>query len=545
LFFFTFLLLPLFYQALSKLVRTLLYDSSNSVAVRMLALSFPGGVNMKYRALVLAGLFASSGAYAGGPFFSSNQLNLNRMLLETAYKIQAQGEGLRQLSQLQASLSNPSLETKPIQEVLSDEIRTAKFQSYYEGIEVLGSMIMVHTLKNGDSRVTHNMERFDLDTRPSVSRSEAVSIARAWAGDRKLQRRPELRIFPGQEEGSARLIYEVEFSAKETNPSVEYFVDAHSGEMIAEIPSHMSIAPIDIYVAGDKQDLDPSGFPMSMDIRSYDHVISDTFITEGATPAALRAHENAEKTLRYFSDVHQRNSFDNRGSSLVSVVNVGKDFANAFWREDLQIMGYGSGDGERMRCLTHGLDVAGHEMTHGVIASAVQSGSRRGLMYIGDAGSLNEAFADFFGKMVEDTEDWVVGRDIFIDPAMAENGIRNIAHPERNFAQYRTLQGERKIVPYPSHMDDRLVSQGICQGNNNHCWVHVNSTIFSHAAYQMYNSIGKEKTEKLLYRVLAHYLKPLSGFRQAAQYTREACSDLQYHSHTCKQVSDALAAVGL
>src|ERR1043165_8459586 len=57
-------------------------------------------------------------------------------------------------------------------------------------------------------------------------------------------------------------------------------------------------------------------------------------------------------------------------------------------------MTYGDGDGTTFSPLT-AIDVAGHEMTHGVTSRTA------GLVYSGESGGLNEATSDIHGTMVE------------------------------------------------------------------------------------------------------------------------------------------------
>lgn len=79
-------------------------------------------------------------------------------------------------------------------------------------------------------------------------------------------------------------------------------------------------------------------------------------------------------------------------NSLVGITNYGQPYVNAFW--DGQKMVYGSGDAE-YRPLSAGMDVVGHEMTHGVIEHSAN------LVYAGQSGAMNEAIADYFGNAIE------------------------------------------------------------------------------------------------------------------------------------------------
>ena len=55
---------------------------------------------------------------------------------------------------------------------------------------------------------------------------------------------------------------------------------------------------------------------------------------------------------------------------------------------------YGDGDGIEFSPLVS-IEVAGHEMTHGVTAATA------GLIYRDESGGLNEAMSDIFGTMIE------------------------------------------------------------------------------------------------------------------------------------------------
>jgi len=58
-------------------------------------------------------------------------------------------------------------------------------------------------------------------------------------------------------------------------------------------------------------------------------------------------------------------------------------------------MRYGDGDGASYGPLVS-LDVAGHEMSHGLTAATAK------LNYSGESGGLNEATSDMFGTSVEE-----------------------------------------------------------------------------------------------------------------------------------------------
>jgi Zn-dependent metalloprotease len=254
--------------------------------------------------------------------------------------------------------------------------------------------------------------------------------------------------------------------------------------------------------------------------------------SEGDDRSAQNAEANARRVLDYYWNHHKRNSYDNRGAELVSVVHGGIKLNNAFWSLKQNIMVYGDGDGMNFGDFAEAIDVAGHEMTHGVTAHTAK------LLMMGESGALNEAYSDFFGKLIEGKGDWVVGRSV-IKGRSGVPGIRDLANPAN-----LTVTGPKGSIPYPSHMKEKLPSSGPCSYENDNCWVHVNSTIPSHAAYLVAQAIGVEKAEHLYFLTLTHSLTARDGFQSAATATEEMCAHL-YDAPTCGKVKAAFAEVGL
>jgi bacillolysin len=65
-----------------------------------------------------------------------------------------------------------------------------------------------------------------------------------------------------------------------------------------------------------------------------------------------------------------------------------EDLDNAFWNGEYMFYGNGA---SAFKPLARGLDVGGHEMTHGVVQNTA------GLEYQGESGAINESMADCFG----------------------------------------------------------------------------------------------------------------------------------------------------
>ncbi|WP_093847580.1 M4 family metallopeptidase [Streptomyces pini] len=129
--------------------------------------------------------------------------------------------------------------------------------------------------------------------------------------------------------------------------------------------------------------------------------------------AGVDAHYGAALTWDYYKNVHGRNGIRGDGKAPYSRVHYGNAYVNAFWSDSCFCMTYGDG-ANNSKPLTS-IDVAAHEMTHGLTSNTA------GLRYSGESGGLNEATSDIFAAAVEfrannssDVGDYLVGEKIDI-----------------------------------------------------------------------------------------------------------------------------------
>ncbi|MEZ4903479.1 MAG: M4 family metallopeptidase [Spirosomataceae bacterium] len=226
------------------------------------------------------------------------------------------------------------------------------------------------------------------------------------------------------------------------------------------------------------------------------------------TPLTVSAHNNAATAFSYFSLVHKRNSLDGKGGNVISVVNVrdedGQDMDNAFWNGD--IMAYGNGS-SAFSPLAGGLDVAAHEMTHGVIENTAK------LEYQGQSGAINESLADVFGVLV-DRANWTVGESVVKKNIYPSGALRDMANPNQGGSNTNGYQ-PKTMAQYNNTTKDN--------GG-----VHINSGIPNHAFYLFANngSVGKDKAERVYYRAMTNYLTRFSKFIDLRLAIIKATSDL-------------------
>ncbi|MFS4493169.1 M4 family metallopeptidase [Maribacter sp. 2308TA10-17] len=244
----------------------------------------------------------------------------------------------------------------------------------------------------------------------------------------------------------------------------------------------------------------PVGGIMTLDLRGEApaegvqifHVISSGNTWNNAN--GVSAHYNADVSYEYFRTNFNRNSINGEGGSVISFINVGNPdtgggYDNAFWNG--KAMFYGSGD-RAFTPLAGGLDVGGHEMSHGVI------GNTANLEYRNQSGALNESFADIFGVMI-DRDDWTLGEDI-VTNLFPSGAMRDMQNPNNG------ANADGQIGWQPKDMSEFVVTTRDNGG------VHINSGIPNRAYYLFATSIGKEKAEQIYYRALDNYLTVSSQF---------------------------------
>ncbi|MFZ1704565.1 MAG: M4 family metallopeptidase [Saprospiraceae bacterium] len=259
---------------------------------------------------------------------------------------------------------------------------------------------------------------------------------------------------------------------------------------------------------------------------NYDHVTSSNN-TWTNSPAGVSSHYNGGKAFEYFRIVHNRNSIDGKGGNIVSFINVadddGSSMGNAFWNG--AAMFYGNGDNAFLP-LARGLDVAGHEMSHGVIQNTAN------LVYQGESGALNESFADIFGVMI-DRDDWEIGEDVVKSSAFPSGALRSMSNPHNGAQTNDFGRGWQ-----PKHYNERYT------GNEDNGGVHINSGIPNHAFFLFSSAVGKEKAERVFYRALSQYLTKSSKFVDCRVAVVKATNDL-YGASEANAAKKAFTDVGI
>lgn len=248
---------------------------------------------------------------------------------------------------------------------------------------------------------------------------------------------------------------------------------------------------------------------------------------------ALDAHWGVEMTYDFYKVNFNRNSVDNNGFALYSYVNKGGLLytSNASWNGSA--MNYGKVSGTQKGVT--GIDVTGHELTHGVTQYT------SGLVYQNEPGAINESMSDIMGKSVQffakpSDIDWRLSNDM-------DWFIRDMANPNA-YQQPDTYKGTYWKT-----------------GTGDNGGVHTNSGVGNFMFYLLvtggsgtndkgfaYNvqGIGLPAADQILYRSGAVYLTSNSQYIDWRNACINAATDLYGASSTeVQQVKNAWDAVGV
>jgi Zn-dependent metalloprotease len=461
-----------------------------------------------------------------------------------------------------------------------------RFAQLHEGVPLWGHDLVVHL--EGALGVLGMNGRFaptprGVDTLPSIAADRAVAIAvrsiedstsmaalDPWVAARLRYHGPEAELVLFETTGGARRLVLAWHVAVRPNLRDHWrvFVDAANGAVLEKYNATAFDGPatarandlsgterlLHVFESGgeffmidasrpsfraEQPDVirDPRGALWTLDARGKDiskqvevfQVSSPNNVWNDAT--SVSAHFNAGAVFEYYLGTHQRLGLDGNGATIIGIVHVadenGRPMDNAFWNGAL--MAYGDGQ-SAFTPLAGGLDVAAHEFTHGVIQHTVN------LEYKFQSGALNESFADVFAAMV-DRDDWTIGEDVVRRQAFPTGAMRDLENPHNGGARL----GDRGWQP--AHMDE-FAQLTLDQDNGG---VHVNSGIPNRAAALLGNAIGRDKTERIYYRVLdARYLNARSSFVDLRVAALRAAGDLfGAGSPETAAVRSAFDAVGI
>ncbi|BBC32831.1 Thermolysin metallopeptidase, alpha-helical domain protein [Streptomyces graminofaciens] len=472
-----------------------------------------------------------------------------------------------------------SKEELVVKDVVKDADGTVhtRYERTFGGLPVLGGDLVVHETKAGAVKsvtkaTKKSIKVTDLtaDVTKATAEKQALKAAKAEGSTKSAADKAPRKVVWAAS-GTPTLAYETVvggFQHDGTPQQLHVITDAQSGKKLYEWEAvqtgtgnsqYSGSVTIGTSLSGSTYQLNDTG---RGNHKTYNKARStsssagtlftdadDTWGTGAASSsstsqtAAVDAHYGAQVTWDFYKNILGRNGIKNNGVAAYSRVHYGNAYVNAFWDDSCFCMTYGDGEGNT-KPLTS-IDVAGHEMTHGVTSNTA------GLNYSGESGGLNEATSDIFGTAVEfyagnskDVGDYLIGEKIDINGDGTP--LRYMDKPSKDGASkdsWSSTLGNLDVhySSGPANHFYYLLSEG--SGSKTINGVTYNSPTSNGATV---TGIGRDKASQIWYKALTTYMTSTTNYKGARTATLNAASALYGSSSTeYASVNAAWAAVNV
>jgi bacillolysin len=244
-----------------------------------------------------------------------------------------------------------------------------RYGQQIHGMDVEGASLYVHVDKLG-MIVGVNGEIVDGTSVPSEPTIDASTAIDAALKESRVPTEvhgncspPTLTVVRGLKDGEAHLAWTctIRYDIVGEDGYLEPFNDQIFARATGDIPGLIQIHP-KIYGA---RSLETRNCMQAEDKDNCTIVStsSDKIVQPSDLPVEA-AHNFAIDTYNYYMQKHGRDSIDNRGMTITSLVHYGEKIMIASW--DGSRMLYGDGDGVGAGPSSLALDIVAHELTHGV-----------------------------------------------------------------------------------------------------------------------------------------------------------------------------------
>ncbi|MGV9587883.1 M4 family metallopeptidase [Streptomyces tendae] len=460
----------------------------------------------------------------------------------------------------------------------TDGARHVRYDRTYRGLAVIGGDLVVHLAKNGGitgSDLAHQGAIRVAGTTPKLTAADASAKAVKHAKHVKKGR--------AGSKDSTLVVYaagkipvlayrSTVTGAGETGPASReaVIVDADSGALLDQYELHQSVTGTGNGVTVGQVSIETtqtgSGYTLT-DAAHGGTIVYDSYNSPQSNPrqnarafsktsnswgngtassresAAVDASYGLAKTWDYYKNSFNRSGIRNDGRGAPAYVHVDNSLVNAFYDDNCFCMYFGDGSSQNSNTPVTAVDVAGHEMSHGVTAATAN------LNYSGESGGLNEATSDIFGTMVEfyadnttDPGDYYIGEKL----NMASGYLRRMDNPsaDGNSLSCWNSGAGSVDVHYSSGIANHffyLAAEGTGAktiGGRSHNGTTCNNDTFA--------GVGKDKAAAVWYRALSAYMTSSTNYAGARTATLQAAADL-YGTNSQERylVSKAWAAVSV
>ncbi|MFE0633209.1 M4 family metallopeptidase [Streptomyces sp. NPDC058864] len=443
-----------------------------------------------------------------------------------------------------------------------------RYERTFAGLPVLGGDLVVHERAGARTFTKASAAMLTVaTTEPAVASAKAGKSALDIAG-REGTRRAAIgeapRLVVWMATGTPALAWEsvVTGVQKDGTPSrLQVVTDAKTGKQLSSVEQihsgtgtgqHNGSVRIGTVRNGDVFELVDAerGGNAAYDYDTREVMTDDDDVWGDGTPsnrqtAAVDAAYGAQQTWDFFHSRYGRDGIAGNGAGARSYVHVGDGYVNAYWDDECFCMNYGDGE-DNERPLT-ALDIAGHEMTHGITSATAD------LIYSGESGGLNEATSDIMGTAVEfftnspeDVPDYLIAEKV--DVYGTGVPLRHMDQPSKDDVGYGGSQDywtkdTKYLDPHqssgPANHFFYLLSEG--SGKKTINGVRYDSPTSDGRAVP---GIGRESATDIWYRALTVYMTSTTDFAGARTATLQAAADLYgMGSRKYEAVGNAWAAV--
>ncbi|WP_221354590.1 M4 family metallopeptidase [Streptomyces beigongshangae] len=428
-----------------------------------------------------------------------------------------------------------------------------RYERTYDGLPVLGGDLVVHRDKAGTTQGVTRATKATIkvaDLTPAIARStaekQAVAAAKAEGSTKSAADKAPRKVVWAAD-GKPVLAYETVvggFQHDGTPQELHVVTDAGTGEKLYEWEAiqtgtgnsqYAGKVTIGTSLSGSTYQLNDTSrgghktYNLNRGTSGTGTLFTDaddvwgTGAASNTQTAGVDAHYGAQVTWDFYKNVLGRSGIKNNGVAAYSRVHYGNAYVNAFWSDSCFCMTYGDGSGNT-KPLTS-IDVAGHEMTHGVTSNTA------GLVYSGESGGLNEATSDIFGTAVEfyaanssDVGDYLVGEKINING----NGtpLRYMDKPSKDGSSRDSWSSNLGSIDVhyssgPANHFFYLLSEG--SGAKTINGVSYNSPTSNGSTV---TGIGRDKATRIWYKALTEYMTSTTKYAGARTATLSAASAL-------------------
>ncbi|WP_330459897.1 M4 family metallopeptidase [Streptomyces sp. NBC_00820] len=445
-----------------------------------------------------------------------------------------------------------------VKDVVKDADGTlhTRYERTYAGLPVLGGDLVVHTAKSGTTEGVTKAARSAIKVatlKPQITAAkaekQAVSAARTLGSAKSAADGARKVIWAGS--GKPVLAYETivgGFQDDGTPNQLHVITDAATGKKLYEYQGIETGTGKTLYsgTVGLNTTLSGSTYQLTDGTRGGHKTYNKSHTSSSTTgtlftdaddvwgtgtasssttdqTAAADAAYGAQETWDFYKNTFGRSGIKNNGVGAYSRVHYGNQYVNAFWDDSCFCMTYGDGSGNNHPLTS--LDVAGHEMSHGVTSNTA------GLNYSGESGGLNEATSDIFGTGVEfyaanssDVGDYLIGEKININGDGTP--LRYMDKPSKDGGSADSWSSSvgNLDVHYSSGVANHffyLLSEG--SGAKTINGVSYNSPTSNGSTV---TGIGRAKALQIWYKALTTYFTSTTNYKSARTGTLSAAAAL-------------------